>query len=81
MGFLLQTFLRSREKSLRLKSQVCRPLSIPLPLGCHQLPFDAQFVKRIKMIGFLEIMSSKSVWVSNQDSYSIMRRVLSGLLL
>ena len=81
MGFLLQTFLRSREKSLRLKSQFCRPSSIPLPLGCHQLLFDAQFVKRIKMIGFLEIMSSKSVWVSNQDSYSIMRRVLSGLLL
>jgi hypothetical protein len=66
---------------LRLKSQFCRPSSSLLPMGCDQLPFDARFVRRIRMIGFLEVMSSKSDWVSNQDSYSIMRRVLSWLLL
>lgn len=42
VGFLLQTLLRSREKSLRLKSQFCRPSSIQLPMGCNQLLFDAQ---------------------------------------
>jgi len=81
MGFLLQTFLRSCEKSLRLKSRFCPPSSSPLPMGCDQLPFDAHVVKRIKIIGFLKVMSSKSVLISNQGSYLIMKRVLSGLLL
>lgn len=81
MGFLLQTFLSSREKSLRLKSRFCPPSSSPLQMGCDQLPFDARVVKRIKIIGFLEVMSSKSVLISNKHSYSIMRRVSSGLLL
>ena len=81
MGFQLNTFLRSYEKSLRLRSQLCRPLPSPLPMGCDQLPFDAPAVKRIKIIGFLEVMSSKSALISNQGSYLIMKRVLSGLLL
>jgi len=80
-GFLFQTFLRSREKSLRLKSQFCRPLKTQLQMGCNQIQFDTLFVKRIRIIGFLEVMFSKSDWTSNQDSYSIMKRVLSGLLL
>jgi len=80
-GFLFQIFLRSREKSLRLKIRQNRPSISPLPLGCNQIPFDARFVRRIRMIGFLEVMSSKLEWISNQDSYSIMRRVLSCLLL
>jgi len=80
-GFLFQTFLRSCEKSLGLKSQFCRPLKAQLPMGCNQIPFDALFVRRTRMIGFLEIMSSKSVLILNQQSYSIMRRVLGGLLL
>jgi hypothetical protein len=81
MGFQLRTFLRSCEKSLRLRSQLFQPLPSPLPMGCDQLPFDARVVKRIKMIGFLEVMSSKLDWTSNQQLYSIMRRVSSGLLL
>jgi hypothetical protein len=81
MGFQLHTFLRSYEKSLRLRSQLCRPLSSPLLMGCDQLPFDDRVVKRIKMIGFLEVMLSNSDWTSDQQSYSIMRRVLGGLLL
>jgi hypothetical protein len=80
-GFLYQTFLRSREKSLRLKSRFFPPSSSPLPMGCNQIPFDAQFMRRNIMIGFLEVMFSKSVLISNQQSYSIMRRVLGGLLL
>jgi hypothetical protein len=79
-GFLFQIFLRSREKSLSLKSQFCRPSKAQLPMGCNQIPFDAPAVKRIEMIGFLEVMSSKSVLFPKQ-SYSIMRRVLGGLLL
>jgi len=81
VGFLLQTFLRSREKSLKLKSQFCRPSSSPLQMGCDQLPFDDRIVKRIKITGFLEVMSSKSELISKQQSYSIMKRVSSGLLL
>jgi hypothetical protein len=81
MGFLLQTLLRSYEKSLRLKSQLCRPLSSPLLMGCDQLPFDAPAVKRNKMIGFLKVMFSKLDRTSDQQSYSIMKRVSSGLLL
>jgi hypothetical protein len=79
-GFLYQTFLRSREKSLRLKSRFFPPSSSPLPMGCNQIPFDAQFMRRNIMIGFLEVMFSKSVLISNHQSYSIMRRVLGGLL-
>lgn len=81
MGFQLHTFLRSCDKSLRLKSQLCRPLSSPLPMGCDQLPFDAPAVKRNKMIGFLKVMFSKSDLTSNKHSYLIMKRVSSGLLL
>jgi hypothetical protein len=84
MGFQLHTFLRSYEKSLRLRSQLCRPLPSPLPMGCDQLPFDAPAVKRIKMIGFLMVMFSKLDWTSDQQSYSIIsivKRVLGGLLL
>jgi hypothetical protein len=81
MGFQLHTFLRSREKSFMLKSQLFPPLLSPLPMGCDQLPFDDRVVKRIKMIGFLEVMSSKSVLISNEHSYLIMKRVSSGLLL
>ena len=80
-GFLFQTFLRSREKSLRLKIVQNRPLKAQLPMGCNQIPFDALFVRRTRMIGFLEVMFSKSVLISNQLSHSIMRHVLGGLLL
>jgi hypothetical protein len=84
MGFQLHTFLRSYEKSLRLRSQLCQPLPSPLPMGCDQLPFDAPAVKRIKMIGFLMVMFSKLDRTSYQQSYfiiSIVKRVLGGLLL
>jgi hypothetical protein len=84
MGFQLHTFLRSYEKSLRLRSQLFQPLPSPLPMGCDQLPFDALVVKRIKMIGFLMVMFSKLDKTSYQQSYfiiSIVKRVLGGLLL
>jgi hypothetical protein len=81
MGFQLRTFLRSCEKSLRLRSQLFQPLPSPLVMGCDQFPFDAPAVKRIKMIGFLMVMFSKLDRTSCKQSYSIMRRVSSGLLL
>jgi hypothetical protein len=80
-GFLFQTFLRTREQSLQLRIAWRSPIEMHLQVGCNQIPFDAQFVRRIKMIGFLDVLLSHSERISRNQSYSIIRRVLSNLLL
>jgi hypothetical protein len=81
-GFLFQNFLRNQEISLKLRKSRCLSFQIKLEPSCIYIQFESHFVKKIKMLGFLEILMSKQI--SNQHShlsYSIMRRVVSGLFL
>lgn len=80
-GFLFQTFLRTREQSLQLRIAWRPPIKMHLQVGCNQIPFDARFVRKIKMIGFLNVLLSSSERISRNQLYSIIRRVLSNLLL
>jgi len=79
-GFLFQNFLRNREVSLQLRQSQCKFFYIQLELDCNDVQFESKFVKRMKMLGFLEIMLSKNN-SPHHLSYSIMRRVASGLFL
>lgn len=81
-GFLFQNFLRNQEISLKLRKSRFNPFQIQLDPSCLDIQFESHFVKKIKMLGFLEFLMSKQI--PNQHShlsYSIMRRVVSGLFL
>jgi hypothetical protein len=77
-GFLFQNYLRIREVSLQLRQSQCKIFHIQLKSDANDVQFESKFVKRMKIIGFLEIMLAKKNSPSHL-SYSIMRRVASGL--
>ena len=81
-GFLFQNFLRNQEILLKLRQNRCKPFQIELEPSCIDIQFESHFVKKIKMLGFLEILMSKQIPNKHSHlSYSIMRRVVSGLFL
>lgn len=81
-GFLFQNFLRNQEISLKLRKSRWKPFQIELEPSCIDIQFESNFVKKIKMLGFLEILMSKQIPNEHSHlSYSIMRRVVSGLFL
>jgi len=79
-GFLFQNFLRNHAISLQLRQSQFQSFFIELEPDSNEVQFELKFVKRIKMLGFLEIMLSKKNSPVHL-SYSIMRRVTSGLFL
>ena len=79
-GFLFQNYLRNREVSLQLRQSQCKIFHIQLKSDANDVQFESKFVKRMKILGFLEIMLAKKNSPSHL-SYSIMRRVASGLFL
>jgi hypothetical protein len=81
-GFLFQNFLRNQEILLKLRQNRCKSFQIELEPSCIDIQFESHFVKKIKMLGFLEILMSKQTPKEHSHlSYSIMRRVVSGLFL
>jgi hypothetical protein len=79
-GFLFQNFLRNRAISLQLRQSQFQSFFIKLEPDSNEVQFESKFMKRIKMLGFLEVMLSPKNSIA-RHSYSIMRRVTSGLFL